>query len=132
MSKAKRKPRKSQRPVFYEAVSANIISPVGLPQVAGQWRDTLQVFAEIGRTVTGRLRLTAGILLVSLQRAGLSTYETIAQVSKQAVLAGRYGLDSSRIYAPAIAADAGAFAARTSHRLFNRRARAFYLSLIHI
>ncbi len=129
MSKAKRKPPKSQRPVFYEAVSANIINPVGLPQIAGQWRDTLQVFAEIGRTVTGRLRLTAGILFVSLQRAGLSTYETIAQVSKQAILAGRYGLDSSRIYAPALAADAAAFAASTSHRLFNRRARAFYLML---
>jgi 1A family penicillin-binding protein len=129
MSKAKRKPRKSRRPVFYESVSVMPVSSVGLPQVTGQWRDTLQVLAEIGRAVGKHLRLVVGETFVNMQHAGRATYETIAQISKEATLAAHYGFDATLTYVPAIATDTTVFAGRTVYRLFNRRARAFYLIL---
>ncbi len=129
MSKAKRKLRKSRRPVFYESVSAVQINPVGLPQVAGQWRETLQIVVEIHRAIVRWLQPTAGKFIVTMQRTGLATYETLSQFSKEAALAARYGFDATLTYIPSIAADTAVFTGRTIYRLFNRRARAFYLLL---
>ena len=127
MAKSRRKPRKSTPAAFYEAMPAINAAPIGLPGISEALPEALRTLREIEMSVVANIGPAAKATYTQLMRAGLATFESASRFSHQATLAGRLALDTTLTYAPSMAADTAAYGALLGRRLFNRRARAFYL-----
>ena len=129
MAKSRRKHRKRPAPAFYEALAASTIAPAGLPQVGEQLHEAMGLLDDGRRRLATQLKPLAHTFAVKFMQGARVTFATFERGWERTFVAARYGVDATRTYAPPIAADLGAYARHLRHRVFNRRARAFYLMI---